>query len=473
MLDRANNFYNSYKTDESTNLGINIHLLNLLSVNKFIKFVAENQSPREFISLNKDLFKSINPLNFIDSNNKFDYAAYLNAVDTENVFEVSNEINEQLTDFFENNKNAQDLQKNFKTIGFEEALLFDLNIPSGRADWKNKSDELKRKNVTGAAYHEQLDHTPHGASWPYTPIKGSNIFAFQGFSEKGSKDNKEFDEAGFFYEILNNKLDLMIALGVAGVDFPGYFFINDTYIKKNEKGEVILKVSVDLKESKMIYDDICQYTIKCDFEIYNPETQKMENKTHTFNVVNIPIEDGLPLKFESTLRFNLLSHLLGYLNHKKNVGVHCRAGRGRTGELVAELFAMVSKQYNDFFSDEIRDNILSKIRKFVADFRDQNRAGSMLRPLQISQFLINIQEFLLDVEKIMTARKQQAQDKNNSETEKKQKINEKDSRPVKKRTDPKTEHEIKREKQGTPFLFTPPPEEGANNLNQNKNRNRI
>lgn len=433
MQSKAREFISSLVKAEQINFGLNIFILDRLLKEELIYFTDSNVNFRDLIHAKKESLTRINPLEFFDNEDSLDIDSYLQKVAPDDTFEVDEDFDNE----FKKVIKAQELRQNKFKIGILTAFSFDLNISNGREDYALKlkstqssrpEEEMKKvdfstklhvpndaqnptetlKDNSFSRILHQIDNIPVGSSWPHTQMwkksKSSNhkemlpIFAFKGFSQENIKKCQEpnFEATGFFEEIEKNNIQYMVAIGIfgpeniKGYDFPPYFLLSDTYIKKDNEGNDLRTVTITPKTSSLFSADLFEYVVDCKIETYDSLKQNHTIKTHTFTVINIPIKDGTPLNLDERTRLKLFDFLLDKLNEGANIGAHCREGRGRTGELLAILIALYTGRYQQIFDG----NPIDEIRDYVLELREQ-RAGMILEWTQLIQTIEYI-AFMMD-----------------------------------------------------------------------------
>ena len=372
-IDNAIDFFNFYETKEMQTLGANIYLL----FHSLAPDGTKDGKLANFIEKNRKILSETDFTQFI-SQSRFDLKAYLDQIDPDETLEYNNPTTFGECISYLLNKEY------FTRISRSYALYFDLKLPLYDDDIR---DRLKGRTDTKASYIIDKQFT----NWPINQIADSSIYAAAGMN-----NIHEFNPIGFLYELINcdkqNQSDIhyIVALGQPHFDFFPYFSQPQKYKAKLPNGnEFTVEIDPDFinasSEFSYKYQLFCKIT-----RLENNEIKSVETKT--LNLFHINIEDGHTLDLDKHGLNTILDELLLALDNNKGVLVHCRAGLGRTGQMIAQLIALRQNNLESLFESNDHQTILHKLNLFVNKMR-KSRPGLIIAPEQLYKAFHNAVTF--------------------------------------------------------------------------------
>lgn len=224
--------------------------------------------------------------------------------------------------------------------------------------------------------------------WPTNQIDHQSLYM-----TKGPKSvNYELLEK-FFFELLDpakkNQSDIqyIVALGhpastmdlLNDKDFIDYFSDTHFFMFKHPH-DTSISVHV-ISRCDHRHDVMNRYSLHFTLTfLHNGIKEEFEKDIILFH---IPVDDCQPYHLPDDQLDNLLTELLGAINDKKGVLIHCQAGLGRSGQLVATLLLAEDQNFEKIFSDKNEEQIFQNITTLIEQKIRKYRPGALLTKEQI------------------------------------------------------------------------------------------
>lgn len=503
-IKHAQNFLDFYATDEKLRYGVHLYLFRML-----IKYDLVYENIDSYIDAGQA--HTLDPLPFFlthtDQNetninvNQMSIDKYVSALCPAYAQEhpiLSGQNTNPLAyqTFTEAIHSLSCHSEKYRSVGRSLAFMDAANIDTGQDDWEYfylQYDKYKRqmRNKMFSGQEDEIEDEDllyemdridqHIASkktfpnWPINKIGGMPLYACKGYR----KNNKE--GFGFFTELLNfdqhNKESIfhVVALGFPEghsdlndsnfYDFSDYFKMTTAYdvnvpdAKADDPSKtktITIQVNPNgASEPTIISDNIDEYYLTLS------AIDKSDNSIITkqdIHVINVKAKDMTAIKFTPEESRYFHDELLKALKANEGVLVHCMAGLGRTGQIIAELYTLA----NDIIQKIIEKafnagepvnyaKIATEIGRIINSLRE-SRPGLILTEEQLLQFIENAITYLAlqaDCELIESqeALAANSNDNNNDNKQKKR----------------KHEDNINPEKTDNFKLFKPKPDEESTN----------
>lgn len=329
------------------------------------------------------------------------------------VAEVAGLTEKQINDFLitvmREYRKAIELEKN-QVKKDAIRLSQQLEIPDGNEDRRQKF--LEKKLDFGGSYKRDKKFQ----DWPINQFGDFPLYASMGpvaesFTLGRDELKTDINVRDFFLALFENEgtnIKHVVALGFAGVDFIDYFNKKNNAFtfttKENKTIRIVLEQISSQSEiayehqGKEIKSNEFKLKLSC-FEVNESDqsTPLKLIKEKEISLLNIITPDMEAITFNTDFSRRFHAQLIEAMKNGEEILVHCRAGLGRTGQIVAQLLAIYLQYEKQFFNE---DNSLNKeaINKFVMWLREI-RPGFLLIPEQVEQFLMTVSEHAQSPEK--------------------------------------------------------------------------
>ncbi len=257
----------------------------------------------------------------------------------------------------------------------------------------NKDREIQESRLTYANAYVRDERFAH---WPINQICQLPLFAAMGPIPEVLNPTISHQLgmylSDFFHAVLHDqhKISHIVALGIVDVDFINYFAFDtpkELVLVNSENKPIKIKLvseCIDVDDNNFL----SKYKLNISCYTHNDSQYATEPYlSKEVHVINIAIPDGDAIQLSEKANLTFHDDLLHVMKQKEGVLVHCRAGLGRTGQIIAQLAALITGQAQDFFHPNGEENTKS-IQKFISELRHE-RPGLILKYVQAETFLRN------------------------------------------------------------------------------------
>lgn len=390
-LSNITQFSNTFDSQEKLNFGLNCYLLRAAQKQDLISL---SKPLTEFIRSHRTILNEISFMAGVQDQQYY-FDRYLKAIDAKNISINYKKLNESewlaktIPALFSSNQEIGDIAR-------EHAFFYSTDLLESDEDITRVAN---KKELWGDSYikEEQFQH------WPINQLGEYKIYAAKGPVEQGG-----LKPAQFFYDLLNvpqlfgqksvnkSNIQYVVALGkttpykIGGktreADFLPYIQKDSTHTFITSDGQRIkIEITTTQKDGTNVYT---QHQLH--FKITNLTTNKTVEKTIMAHYVNCL--DGRAIKLDNDALIAFFD-ALNKNHHGQEGAFHCHAGLGRTGQIVVTYLLLSNEDlFKEIFADNIVENILDRLTKFINKLRE-SRPGLIMEPSQLYQIIADVERY--------------------------------------------------------------------------------
>jgi len=397
-LEFAERFINHYKAIEQQNFGNQIYLFRHLAFQGCGYYIlgidrAESEENKinqlnDLITRHRELFEESDLRDVL--NNAEVLIEWIAKISSQELYIIKSKLIEIPYDIIEDVRkylqSALSSDEDYLLNGAAGAMYFDAGLHSGTFDFRMQARQRKETFIW--SMDEQFPY------WPIAPIRlNDESIPGKVFAAKGPTfhwKNFRYELTDFFLSIINHaNITTLVAIGHPGNDFPAYFMRGHELSTQQGltsliRDGVLIELEVEVTGEPEYRDNysVHHITVKvkktaqrdfigdeCELGIFR----------QTFTIYSVPADDGGPFTIGPE-EFGRIC--LEILRRDEGIMVHCKAGMGRTGQLITFLLFLHQKIFKKTFSSDDVSKILQNIRVFI-EARRRERPGFILDPRQL------------------------------------------------------------------------------------------